>query len=87
MDTEFASALLDTAVEETEYLPMSTVIFTALCLIPGLFIAVSSFWEGAETSAHEYVLRGIRFFAYGFGYMVVGLVSFPLLILHYVDKY
>lgn len=70
---------------------VSTLIVTIACLIPALLVSVSMLINGTgptgPTSAHLLFWKGLRFFALGFGYMVVAIVALPILGLHYVDKY
>ncbi|KAI6083954.1 hypothetical protein F4821DRAFT_180951 [Hypoxylon rubiginosum] len=75
--------ILATAIE----LPVAALLFTALCLIPALTIAIANYWRGRETCAHEALMTGIRMVGLGFGYIVVGVICVPVLGLHYVDKY
>ncbi|KAI1205615.1 uncharacterized protein F4807DRAFT_464498 [Annulohypoxylon truncatum] len=75
-----------TAPPTPDTTPIFPIIFTAVCVVPALVIGVSSFWHRSETSAHTLFMTGLRFFAIGFAYMVIGVFSVPILGLHYVDK-
>ncbi|OTB19296.1 hypothetical protein K445DRAFT_18904 [Daldinia sp. EC12] len=44
-----------------------TLAFTALCLIPILFIVVGAYFRGRETTAHTFLLKGFRMFALSCG--------------------
>ncbi|KAI1766138.1 hypothetical protein GGR53DRAFT_464710 [Hypoxylon sp. FL1150] len=74
--------LMRTTISE---LPTAMLLFTSLCLIPALTMIIAHFWRGRETSAQEVLMSGIRMFALGFGYMVVGAISLPVLVLHHPD--
>ena len=78
---EMAAPLMPDAI------PVLPLVFTAACVAPAAVIAISSFWRGTEMSAHACFMTGLRFFAIGFAYMVIGIFCVPIMGLHYVDKY
>ncbi|KAI1479136.1 hypothetical protein F4774DRAFT_426056 [Daldinia eschscholtzii] len=63
-----------------------TLAFTALCLIPILFIVVGAYFRGRETTAHTFLLKGFRMFALSCGLIAIGAFAMPILCLHYVDN-
>ncbi|KAI0137734.1 hypothetical protein F4776DRAFT_663740 [Hypoxylon sp. NC0597] len=56
------------APSTTDTIPVYALIFTAACLIPVIFIAISALWKRCEAS-HNWFLTGLRFFAIGFAYI------------------
>ncbi|KAI0880055.1 uncharacterized protein GGS22DRAFT_198377 [Annulohypoxylon maeteangense] len=75
-----------TSLLTPDTVPIFPLVFTAVCVIPALVIGVSTLWYGTETSAHSCFMTGLRFFAIGFAYMIIGVFSVPILGLHYVDN-
>ncbi|KAI1655306.1 hypothetical protein F4813DRAFT_367477 [Daldinia decipiens] len=67
--------------------PSYTLVYTILCLLPVLFVVVATYFRDRETTAHAFLLKGLRMFAIRFGCIVIGIFSMPILCLHYVDKY
>ncbi|KAI2604601.1 hypothetical protein GGR54DRAFT_644414 [Hypoxylon sp. NC1633] len=49
--------------------PWYVLIFMAACVLPALFMLVSSIWRGHEVEAHHCFLLSLRLFAYAFGYL------------------
>ncbi|KAI1454834.1 hypothetical protein F4805DRAFT_438099 [Annulohypoxylon moriforme] len=76
-----------TAPLTADTIPVFPLVFAAVCVVPVVIMGVSSLCHGTETSAHMYFMTGLRFFAIGFAYMIIGVFSVPILGLHYIDKY
>ncbi|KAI8961136.1 hypothetical protein F5Y11DRAFT_348774 [Daldinia sp. FL1419] len=90
LSTESADAVVATSLknigDSSIDVPRYTLVFTAVCLLPTLFVIVAVYFRGKETTAHSFLAKGLRMFAIGFGYIIIGIFSLPIFCLHYVDN-
>ncbi|KAI1464397.1 uncharacterized protein F4812DRAFT_468037 [Daldinia caldariorum] len=65
----------------------STMVLTALCVIPVVAIAAATHHARSRNATdHGRFMTGLRIFAFTFGFIVIAIFALPIFFLHYVDK-